>query len=292
MIKILSRWNDNSRNYWNLMSVFFWYKNAAIIEKEHPMIAGFFRLKDRLSRRPGFAIDSLHVHLWKRAKEVFPLFLSWAKFLKEMEEVWLQTRKKSEKEEKWLEEAQRIQGEIWQTLKIAEWRKAYSNAKSTLPTRARALLDPFEELSSKILFTRRDLNVFLRQWEGLQSRLLELRVHLIRADVACGWLDEMVRMRRSIRLGSRIHEWQEAYSRLHHSLPAQSRFLQTKFDALSNQAIYSREPLQHFWKNTIEQLQGMRIWKVDPGKLTTALIKDFFLTTSFVLSYRAGSQIE
>ena len=292
MIKILSRWNDNSRNYWNLMSVFFWYKNAAIIEKEHPMIAGFFRLKDRLSRRPGFAIDSLEVHLWKRAKEVSHLFLSWAKFLKEMEEVWLQTRKKSEKEEKWLGEAQRIQGEIWQTLKIAEWRKAYSNAKSTLPTRARALLDPFEELSSKILFTRRDLNVFLRQWEGLQSRLLELRVHLIRADVACGWLDEMVRMRRSIRLGSRIHEWQEAYSRLHHSLPAQSRFLQTKFDALSNQAIYSREPLQHFWVNTIEQLQGMRIWKVDPGKLTINLIKDFFLTTSFVLTYRAGSQIE
>jgi hypothetical protein len=108
---------------------------------------------------------------------------------------------------------------------------------------------------------------------------LELRVHLIRADVACGWLDEMVRMRRSIRLGSRIQEWQEGYSRLRHSLPAQSWFFQTKFDALSNQAIYSREPLQHFWRNTIEQLKGMRIWKVDPGKLTINLIKDFFLTT-------------
>ncbi len=96
MIKILSRWNHHPRNYWNLMSVFFWYKNAAVIEKEHPMIAGFFRLKDRRSRRPGFAIDPLPVHLWKRAKEVLHLFISWAKFLKEMEEVWLQTRKKSD----------------------------------------------------------------------------------------------------------------------------------------------------------------------------------------------------
>ena len=293
MIRNLSRWADKPKNYWNLMSIFFWYKNAALIEKEHPMIAGFFRLKDRLARRPGFVIDSRHVHLSKRAKEVLHLFISWAKFLKEMEEVWLQSRKKSEKEEKWLEEAQRIQGEIWQALKIAEWQKAYSNAKSTLPARAKVLLDPFEELSSKVLFTRRDLNVFLRQWEGLQSRLLELRLHLNReGEVARGWLDEMVRIHTSIRLGSRIQEWQEAYSRLRHSLPAKSRLLHAKFDAMSNRALYSREPLEHFWNNTIEQLKGMRIWKIDPGKLATNLIKDFFLTASFVLTYRAGSRAE
>ena len=77
-----------------------------------------------------------------------------------MEEVWLQTRKKSEREERWLEEAQRIQGEIWQALKIAEWQKAYSNARSMLPGKAKALLDPFEELSSKILFSRKDLDAF------------------------------------------------------------------------------------------------------------------------------------
>jgi hypothetical protein len=223
---------------------------------------------------------------------VFHLFLSWAKFLKEMEEVWLQTRKKSEKEEKWLDEAQTIQGEIWQALKIAEWQKAYSNAKSTLPARAKALLDPFEELSSKILFTRKDLNVFLRQWEGLQLRLGELRLYLTREDAARSWLDEMTLIQRSIRLGSRIQEWQDAYSRLRRSLPAKCRLLNAKFDALSNHAIYSREPLQNFWNKTIEHSKGMRIWKIDPGKLASTLIKDFFLTTSFVFSYRAGSRAE
>ncbi len=290
MIQILSRWNHNPKVYWNLMSVFFWYKNAALIEKEHPMIAGFFRLKDRLSRRPGFAIDPLLVHLWKRTKEIIQLFSAWAKFLKEMEEVWLQTRKKSEKEEKWLEEVQRIQGEIWQALKIAEWQKAYSNAKSTLPAKAKALLDPFEELSSKILFTRKDLNAFLRQWEGLQSRLQELRLHLTReGEAARGWLDEMARIHRSIRLGSRIQEWQEAYSRLRHSLPSKYRLAHAKFDALSNRALYSREPLQRFWGNTVEQLRGLKIWNIDLGKLTTTLIKDFFLTTSFALTFNRGS---
>ncbi|HXV83888.1 MAG TPA: hypothetical protein VEG60_28875, partial [Candidatus Binatia bacterium] len=293
MIQILSRWSHKPKVYWNLMSLFFWYKNAAVIEREHPMIAGFFRLKDRLSRRPGFAVESPPVHLWKRAKEVFHLFIAWAKFLKEMEEVWLQTRKKSEREERWLEEAQRIQGEIWQTLKIPEWQKTYSNAKMMLPGKARALLDPFEELSSKILFTRKDLLAFLRQWQSLQSRLQEARLYLTReGETARGRLDEMVRMQRSIRPGNRIREWQAAYSRRRYRLPLKSRLLHPKFDALSNRALYSREPLQQFWNNTAVQMKDMRISNIDPGKLATSLIKDLLLTTAFVFTFRAGSRAE
>jgi radical SAM superfamily enzyme YgiQ (UPF0313 family) len=293
MIKILSRWSHHPRNYWNLMSIFFWYKNAAVIEREHPMIAGFFRLKERLSRRPGFTIDPLPVHLWKRASEVLHLFMSWAKFLKEMEEVWLQTRKKSEQEEKWLEQAQRIQGEIWHTLKIAEWQKAYGNAKSGLSAKAKVLLDPFEELSSTIIFSRKDLNVFLRQWESLQSKLQETRLHLSRdGEAAREWLDEMLRIHTSIRLGSRIHEWRETYSRLRQSLPSKYLLAYAKFDPMSNRALYSREPLQRFWSNTMEHLKGLRLWNINPGKLTTSLIKDLFLTISFALMFRTGSRAE
>ena len=43
---------------------------------------------------------------------------------------------------------------------------------------------------------------------------------------------------------------------------------------------------------TVGQRCVMRIWKIDPGKLTTNFIKDVFLTMSFVFTYRAGSRIE
>ena len=290
MIKILSRWNHNLKVYWNLMSVFFWYKNAALIEREHPMIAGFFRLKDRLARRPGFAIDPLPVHLWKRTKEVARLFVSWAKFLKEMEEVWLQSRKKTEKEERWLAEIQKIQGEIWQALKIAELQTIYTDARASLPARVKALLDPIEELSSKIIYTPRDLNRFLKQWEDLQARVQELRHHLAReGEAARRWLDEMYQIHKTIRPGNKIQEWQEAYSQLRKTLPSKFQLLHAKFDALSNRAIYSREPLQQYWDKTLEHLRGMRIWDIDLGKLATTLLKDFFLTTSFAFTYRAFS---
>ncbi len=292
MIKILSRWNHNPKVYWTLMHIFFWYKNAALIEKEHPMIAGFFRLKDRTARRPGFAVDPLPVHLRKRTREVTRLLVSWAKFIKEMEEVWLQTRKKSEREERWMEEIQRIQGEIWQALKIAEWQKTYSNAKATLPAKAKALLDPFEELCSKILFTRKDLNAFLKQWEGLQSKIQELRGHLPQeGEAARRWLDEMSRIHKGIRLGSRIQEWQETYSRLRHILPSKFRLAHAKFDALSNRAVYSREDLHRFWAKTVEQLRGMRLWNIRPWKLVANLAKDFFLTTSFASSFKASGRL-
>jgi hypothetical protein len=164
MIRNLARWSDRPKNYWNLMSIFFWYKNAALIEKQHPMVAGFFRLKDRKNRRPGFAVDSIPVHLWKRTQEITALLITWAKFLKEMEEVWLQTRKKSETEERWLEQIQKIQADIWQALRIGEIQKLYNSAKETLPDRARALLEPLEDLSSRVVYSRSDLNRFLKQW--------------------------------------------------------------------------------------------------------------------------------
>jgi radical SAM superfamily enzyme YgiQ (UPF0313 family) len=288
MIKILSRWTDHPKAYWNLMSVFFWYKNAALIEKQHPMVAGFFRLKERKARRPGYAIDPLPVHMWKRAKEITRLFIAWAKFLKEMEEVWLQTRKKSETEEKWLEQIQKIQVEVWQALRIGESHKIYTNVKESLPEKVRILLDPLEDLSSKILVTRKDLNRFLKQWETLRNKIHALRLR--EGEAAHRWLDEMHNLQAGIRLGDRIHEWQETYGRLRESLPSKARLSLVKFDAINNRVVYSRQELQRIWSQSLTNLRQMKLWQIHPWKLTSAMVKDFFLTTSFAFTFREFSK--
>jgi hypothetical protein len=274
-----------------MMSHFFWYKNAALIEKEHPMIAGFFHMKDRTTRRPGFAIDSVPVHLWKRTKDIFHLFVAWARLLKEMEDIWLQTRKKSEVEERWLEEIQKIQGEIWQTLRISEWRKIYGNAKETLPAKAKALLDPFEELSSKILLTRQDLNRFLKQWEGIQVKIQKLRHSLgVEGEAVQRWLDELSRLHESIKPGSRIREWQEHYSRLKRGFPSKLRLPHVSFDTLSNRAFYSRQEVQRFWGKTMQNLRNLKFWQIRPGSLFAALLKDFMSAISFAFNFIAATR--
>jgi hypothetical protein len=259
-----------------------WYKNAALIEREHPMISGFFRLKDRRSRRPGFAIDPLPVHLWKRTKDVYRLFLSWARFLKEMEEIWLQTRPKSEAERRFSEEIQRIQGEIWQALRIGEWQKAYASAKVNLPAKARALLDPFEELASKILISREDLDAFLRQWGGLQTRIHQLRLRLVAEDgPARRWLDHLDDLQKEAWRGLKLQEWREAYSSFRGRLPSRFDLRYGRFDPLSNQLVYSRQDLQRLWARTWEHLRGWRFWNIRPWQLTVAFCRDGFLTAAF-----------
>jgi len=282
LTKILSRWSHNPRVYWNLIFNLMWYKNASLIEKQHPMIAGFSRLKDRLSRRPGFAIDPLPVHLWKRTKDVLHLFVSWARFLKEMEEIWLQTRPRSEREKRFVEEIQRVQGEIWQTLKIAEWQKAYANAKATLPARARALLDPFEDLSSKILFSRKDLDAFLKKWGSLQARIQKLHRRFAGEEGPTRrWLDQLCDLHQDAWQRMKVQEWQEVYSGFRDRLPSKFQLLYVKFDALSNRVVYSRQDLKKFWTTTWEHLRGKRFWNIQPSKLVVTFFKELFLTTAF-----------
>jgi radical SAM superfamily enzyme YgiQ (UPF0313 family) len=288
MIKVLSRWKDHSRNYWNLMSIFFWYKNAALIEKQHPMIAGFFRLKERTSRRPGYAVDSLTVHLWKRTKEVSRLLITWTKFLKEMEEVWLQTRNRSETEERCLAQLQWLQTDVTQALRIGELQKIYANARESLSERAKNLLEPLEELSSRIISSRADLRRALKQWKKLQRRIQDLRAW--ETGSAQRWLDEMHETLSHVRIGDRVHEWQESYSRLRASLPPKIYLQWLRFDAINNRVFYSRQELQRVWSQTLTDLRRMKLCQIRPVKFTRAVINDFMLTTSFAFTLRELSK--
>jgi len=288
MIRNLSRWTDHPRNYWNLMSVFFWYKNAALIERQHPMVAGFFRLKDRKHRRSGYAVDSIPVHLWKRTKETTMLLITWAKFLKEMEEVWLQTRKKSDTEERWLEQIQKVQSDIWQALRIGEIQKLYTNAKEILPERARAILEPLEDLSSRVVYNRSDLKRFLRQWDSLREKIQELRS--LENEAARRVLEEIHNIQAGIRLGDRIQEWHEAYGRLRVSLPLRAHMRLVRFDALNNRIVCSRQELQRVWSQTLRNMRELRWWQIRPWKFTKAMVQDFSLTTSFANSFREFSK--
>ncbi|MGH7886862.1 MAG: hypothetical protein ACREPG_03285, partial [Candidatus Binatia bacterium] len=288
-IKALSKWTDRPYNYWNLMAIFFWYKNAALIEKQHPMVAGFFRLKDRKTRRPGYAVESVPAHYWKRAKEITALFVTWAKFLKEMEEVWLQTRKKSETEERWLEQIQKVQSDIWQALRIGEIQNIYNNVKDTLPERVKNLLAPLEDLSSRVLYNRNDLNRFLKQWDKLRQAIQELS--LVESESARKWLGEIHQIQANIRFGDRIHEWQETYTRLRDSLPSKAQLSLLKYDAINDRVVYSRQELQRIWSESLSNLRQFKLWAIRPYRLSRAVARDVFLTTSFANTFREFSKL-
>lgn len=92
MKSILAR--SNNWTYWGLFKNFLWYKYA-MIDETHPMICGFWRLKDRTDRRPGYAVDSWFTHLRQRTREVARHVREIGRLYFEMQEVWLATRGRS-----------------------------------------------------------------------------------------------------------------------------------------------------------------------------------------------------
>ena len=82
---------QNPHTYWGMFKCFLWYR-ASMVEGTHPMVTGFFRLKDRRSRRPGFPIESRWQFFRRRARETGRITMGYAKLLLEMQEIWLATR--------------------------------------------------------------------------------------------------------------------------------------------------------------------------------------------------------
>ena len=159
----------NAENYWNIFCDFIWYRNSALIEGGHPMIHGFFRLKDRMDRRPGFAVESRARHFFRRWREIRSLIRSWTLLILEMEELWLQTRKRSEAEIRLQAEIKRLRLEVNRNLHSAELQLAHVRARIhfpelRVPSRlALAFRNLNFRMAKQITYSRTDLKLFWKR---------------------------------------------------------------------------------------------------------------------------------
>lgn len=153
----------------------------------------------------------------------------------------------------------------------------------------RSLLAPLDDLSSRILYSRRDLNRFLKQWEQLRQSIQELR--LVESDTARKWLDEIAQIQNTIRLSDRVTDWQQAYQRLRHSLPSKAQLSLIKYDAINDRVVYSRQELQRIWSDSVNNLKAHKLCAIRPLRLTRAALHDLFLTRSFAADFKEFSKL-
>ena len=164
-------------NYWNNFLRFVWYKNSILTEGRHPMMCGFFRLKGRKNRRPGFPILSHWKYYTSRAGEIRAHLAGMMRILLEMEELWLQTDHPSEVERRVSEELARISA-VYGRLRVADLQLAYVQAKShfpelRIPSKLQLLWARWIPLlaPSKV-YTRADLHWF---WHAAKQNWAERR---------------------------------------------------------------------------------------------------------------------
>ncbi len=77
--------------YWSLFQMFLWYLNSSA-QREHPMLGGFWRKRDRIERRAGFEVQGRLAHTLTMAGYAGRQLWVWWKMFPQMQEVWLATR--------------------------------------------------------------------------------------------------------------------------------------------------------------------------------------------------------
>ncbi|MFA5159553.1 MAG: radical SAM protein [Candidatus Omnitrophota bacterium] len=191
MKKILAR-DLKGDNYWGIFSNFMWYKNSIDVEGGHPMISGFFRLKERLERRPGYPIESRGVYFKRRFWDILRCMKGRWKLTLELEEVWLATRHRGPLEQKVISEIARLTqcAKKWRDLRTSELLHLYQKAAAALekkniyrlriPSRFQIWMNKQNLFSLRLTFTREPLQRF---WDNVRvswRRGDVLRINYIR----------------------------------------------------------------------------------------------------------------
>ena len=96
-------------NFWGLFRNYFWYRNSALGEGTHPMMAGLWSKRSRRDMRPGRS-ETLHTYLWRefvfRLKYTGHLFREFYIF----QHVYFEVRGKSELAEQLSQRLERARG--------------------------------------------------------------------------------------------------------------------------------------------------------------------------------------
>ncbi|MDR0310316.1 MAG: radical SAM protein [Acidobacteriota bacterium] len=173
----------NPENYGDILRDFLWYKNSAMVEGGHPMLHGFFRLKDRVDRRTGYAVESRIGHFFRRAREVSQTLRGWLFLLLEMEELWLQTRIRSDAEKRLRLEIENLRKQLNRNLRSAELQLAHMRTRLQfpeirVPSRLSLMFRDLNfSMTKRLTYSRKDLKHFWRR--SLRPKTLFARPHKV-----------------------------------------------------------------------------------------------------------------
>jgi hypothetical protein len=135
MAKLLTIWRHDRGRYWGKLFFYAWYLYASRIEKLHPMNCGFWTVRRRNERRPGFPIESFAQFWWGRAQNAAHHLREIVRLFFQLEEVWLQSRPKTHIEEVLHDRIARTRQGIadWRDLKARELVALYQKIHDELP---------------------------------------------------------------------------------------------------------------------------------------------------------------
>jgi len=258
---------QNPGTYWPMLKNLIWCR-ASMIEGAHPMITGFFRLKERRSRRPGLPIEPRYRFFKRRVREFRHILAGYLRLGIEMQELWLLTRIR--REDYWfLGDLRRLGPRSLQACKLT-WRRLHAAMAPALAS-AQQRLETAAIAASATMHARLDAlrqakcetadDVHAAGFGPLRARFNAMvgAVGKGRSEPAATWHSRLADLRLPelppVRLPSAFRR------RLRRLNP------------------FSIEPLEHdprltaYWRRTREKVARFQLWRLNPLSLTWNLAR-------------------
>jgi radical SAM superfamily enzyme YgiQ (UPF0313 family) len=228
---------QNPHTYWGMFKCFLWYR-ASMVEGSHPMVTGFFRLKDRLSRRPSFPIEGRIQFFRRRLRETAHITVEYAKLLLEMHELWLATRIRRE-EYAFVGDLRAIRSRAAAALAIkANWGRLHAVLAARLRDAKASTTEPIGRLSAAMT----DRLQALRQAVEHRADDMGAVAHATLRDFRMPSLPPL---------------------RAHSAM----RRLISNFNVFRPPTLEVRRKLSDYWARTEQRLRRRQIWRVNPVTL-------------------------
>jgi radical SAM superfamily enzyme YgiQ (UPF0313 family) len=243
---------QNPHTYWGMFKCFLWYR-ASMVEGTHPMVTGFFRRKDRRSRRPGRPVEGRLEFFRRRARETARISIGYAKLLREMQELWLATRIRHEE--------YAVVGDL-----------------RALKRSATAMLD----VKANWARAHGVLSARLRDWHASAGG------PAVRLSTAMHERVEAVRRAMGPRADELTHAAGSTLADLRvPSLPplrprAAFGRLRARFSLVRAPNLETRRALSAYWALTARRLRGWQLWRLNPLALAWHAARDFKNMAIFV----------
>jgi radical SAM superfamily enzyme YgiQ (UPF0313 family) len=282
---------QNPHTYWAVLKNLIWYR-AGMTEHAHPMLTGFFRLKDRTSRRPGLPIEGRVAFLRRRVRETAGQMRDYASIYFEMQELWLLTRIRHSDYE-FLGDLRKLASTSMQEAKL-NWARVHAVMAERL-TVMRDSLGPVPSLDRGPLPARLEA---MRRTLGNRADAIGQRASAIgagmggRAD-ALGHAMGASFASAGRSLSARKATIQAAFADLRlRRLPLVRRRTwmeraASRLNVFSAQRLEAHGHVREYWERTWSSVLRLEFWHVNPVRVACHLARDTRQALIFLLAMRS-----
>ncbi len=262
---------QNPHTYWAVLKNLIWYRSA-MIEGAHPMMTGFFRLKDRTSRRATHPVERRWPFFKRRARETTRIVREYVKLYFEIQDLWLQTRIRRD-EYRFLGDLRRLASQSMQDVKL-NWARVHA----AMAARATSLQEALGERAVLDATMAERLDAISRALGGRAAAIRESMSG--RADAVRARVDASLSgARRGLAARARAAHAALSDLRLPRLRPIRPPSLLTR--ALRRLNLFSLDRIEHdprltaYWLRTRHRLARFELWRLNPVVFCWNLARGF-----------------